>query len=90
MAAQKGRDLVLKLDTTGTGSFATVAGLRSRRLAFATAAVDVTTPDSAEGWRELLAGAGARRASLSGSGVFKDTAADAAVRALFFAGTIRR
>ena len=26
MAAQKGKDLLLKVDTTGTGSFSTVAG----------------------------------------------------------------
>ena len=30
MAAQKGKDLLLKIDMTGEGEFATVAGLRSR------------------------------------------------------------
>ena len=34
MAAQKGRDLLLKIDTTGTGSFLTVAGLRSHTISF--------------------------------------------------------
>ncbi len=31
MAAQKGRDMLLKVDTTGAGVFAAVAGLRARR-----------------------------------------------------------
>jgi predicted secreted protein len=30
MTAQKGKDLLLKVDTDGEGSFATVAGLRAR------------------------------------------------------------
>lgn len=89
MAAQKGRDLLLKVDTTGAGVYATVAGLRSRRLAFNAEAADVTDSESAGRWRELLAGTGVRRASLSGSGIFRDAAADATVRGLFFDGTIR-
>ena len=34
MAAQSGKDMLLKLDQTGSGSFLTVAGLRTRALAF--------------------------------------------------------
>ncbi len=30
MTAQSGKDMLLKLDQTGSGSFVTVAGLRSR------------------------------------------------------------
>ena len=89
MVAQKGKDLLLKLDADGVGGFATVAGLRSRRLAFNSEAVDVTDSESAGRWRELLAGAGVQRAAVSGSGIFKDQASDAAIRAAFFAGTIR-
>jgi TP901-1 family phage major tail protein len=37
----------------------------------------------------LLAGAGIKTARLSGSGIFKDAASDEAVRAAFFAATIR-
>jgi TP901-1 family phage major tail protein len=81
--------MLLKLDETGSGSFLTVAGLRTRTLAFNAASIDVTDAESAGRWRELLAGGGVRRASVSGSGIFKDQASDAAVRALFFAGTIR-
>lgn len=88
MAAQKGKDLLLKIDPDGQGSFTTVAGLRARRLAFNAESVDVTDADSAGRWRELLAGAGAQRASLAGSGIFRDAASDAAIRATFFAGAI--
>ena len=89
MAAQKGRDLLLKLDAAGTGSFASVAGLRSHTLAFNAESVDVTHQESAGAWRELLAGAGVKSAGIRGTGIFKDAASDASIRSLFFAGTIR-
>lgn len=82
MPAQKGKDLLLKIDD-GTG-FVTVAGLRTKTLAFNAQSVDVTHAESAGRWRELLSGAGVRRASLSASGIFKDAASDALVRQTFF------
>ena len=88
MAAQKGRDLLLKIDD-GTGAFVTVAGLRTRQLALNAETVDVTSADSVGQWRELLAGAGVRRASLTGAGVFRDDASDAIIRQTVFDGTIR-
>jgi TP901-1 family phage major tail protein len=89
MSAQKGKDLLLKVDSTGAGVFVTVAGLRSRGLAFNSETVDVTHTESAGQWRELLAGAGARHARVTGSGIFKDAASDALIRDYVFAGTIR-
>lgn len=89
MAAQSGKDMLLKLDQTGSGSFLTVAGLRTRSLSFNAASVDTTDQESAGRWRELLAGGGVKRAAIAGSGVFKDQGSDATVRSLFFAGTIR-
>jgi len=89
MAAQSGKDMLLKLDQTGSGSFVTVAGLRTRSLAFNAAPIDVTDAESAGRWRELLAGGGVKRAAVAGSGIFKDAASDATIRELFFAGTIR-
>ena len=89
MAAQKGKDLLLKVDSTGTGSFTTVAGLRSRAISFNTEAVDVTHAESAGQWRELLEGAGAKSARVTGSGIFKDASSDATVRSYVFNGTIR-
>jgi len=89
MTAQKGKDLLLKIDSDGLGSFATVAGLRSRRIAFNAESVDVTDADSAGRWRELLEGAGVKRASIAGSGIFRDAASDETVRQVFFDGLIR-
>lgn len=89
MTAQSGKDMLLKLDQTGSGSFLTVAGLRTKQLAFNAASVDTTDAESAGRWRELLAGGGIKRASISGAGIFKDRASDAQVRSLFFGGTIR-
>lgn len=88
MAAQKGKDLLLKIDD-GSGAFVSVAGLRTRRLALNAQTIDVTHSESAGRWRELLAGAGVRRASLAGGGVFKDDASDALARQVFFDGLIR-
>jgi TP901-1 family phage major tail protein len=88
MVAQKGRDLLLKIDSDGLGAFVTVAGLRSKRIAFNSETVDVTDADSSGRWRELLAGSGVQRAAVSGSGIFKDTGSDAMIRSAFFAGEI--
>jgi TP901-1 family phage major tail protein len=89
MAAQKGKDLLLKIDSDGAGTFITVAGLRSRTLAFNAESVDITHQESAGQWRELLEGAGVRNARITGAGIFKDAASDETVRAAFFNGTIR-
>lgn len=89
MAAQKGKDLLLKVDTTGTGSFSTVAGLRSRSISFNAGTVDITHAESAGEWRELLAGAGVKSARVAGAGIFKDATSDATIRAYVFDGTIR-
>ena len=88
MAAQKGRDLLLKIDSDGAGTFVTVAGLRTKRIAFNSETVDITDADSAGRWRELLAGSGIQRAAISGAGIFKDAQSDALIRAKFFAGDI--
>ncbi len=86
MVAQKGKDLLLKIDNGG--AYVTVAGLRSKRLAFNAETVDATDAESAGRWRELLGGAGVQRASLSGAGIFKDQSSDALVRSTFFNGSI--
>jgi TP901-1 family phage major tail protein len=89
MGAQKGKDLLLKLDFDQNAVFETVAGMRSRRIAFNAEPIDITNADSAGRWRELLEGAGVRRAGIAGSGIFKDAASDASVRELFFDGAVR-
>ena len=87
MTAQKGKDLLLKI-ADGAG-FVTVAGLRARRLAFNAESVDITHAESAGRWRELLDGAGIKRAAVAGRGLFKDAGSDALVRAAFFDGAVK-
>lgn len=84
MSAQRGRDLLLKIERGG--SFETVGGLRAKTLSFDARTVDVTDSESAGRWRELLAGSGVRRASVSGSGLFKNGDTASAVREAFFSG----
>lgn len=88
MSAQKGKDLLVKIGDGGSPeTFTTVAGLRATTLSFNAQSVDVTNADSADQWRELLAGAGVKSAGFTGSGVFKDAASDESLRAAFFART---
>lgn len=87
MAAQRGKDLLLKIAAAGD-TFQTCAGLRSKRIAFNAETVDVTDADATGRWRQLLAGSGVQRASVSGAGIFKDAASDALIRAAFFNGDI--
>ncbi len=89
MTAQKGKDLLLKVDSDGEGTFMAVAGLRARTLAFNAATVDVTDTESVGRWRELLDGAGVKTARITVSGIFKDAESDETVRAYFFGGTVR-
>jgi TP901-1 family phage major tail protein len=86
MGAQNGKDLLIKVDMTSTGTFETIAGLRATRISFNAETVDVTSLESQGGWRELLGGAGVRSASVSGSGVFRDATTDERARQLFFDG----
>ncbi|MFA8442844.1 phage major tail protein, TP901-1 family [Yoonia sp.] len=86
MAAQNGKDLLVKIDMTGGGMFETAAGLRATRISLNAETVDVTSLESTGGWRELLGGAGVKTAAVSGSGVFKDDATDERARQIFFDG----
>lgn len=88
MTAQSGRNFLLRI-SDGNGGFATVAGLRTRRLALNADTIDITDAESAGRWRELLGGAGVRRASISATGIFKDRDSDSLLRQSFFDGEIR-
>jgi TP901-1 family phage major tail protein len=87
MSAQKGKDLLVKI-ADGEG-YTTVAGLRSRRIAFNAETVDITHAESVDRWRELLDGAGVKRASIAGRGLFKDAATDELMRRAFFDGAVK-
>ena len=86
---RRSRFVGLKVDQTGTGTFITVAGLRTRTLALNAATVDVTNAGSVGMWRELLAGAGVRNARITGTGLFTSSTTDALMRDTFLTGTIR-
>ncbi len=88
MVVQNGKDLLIKLDMNGALQFETIAGLRATRISFNAETVDVTSLESAGGWRELLGGAGVRSASISGSGVFRDANTDERARQIFFDGEV--
>lgn len=85
MTAQRGKDLLLKIGDGGSPeSFETLAGMRAKTISLNARTVDATNADSAGAWRELLAGAGVKACTVSGSGLFKDEAADATARTVFF------
>jgi TP901-1 family phage major tail protein len=86
MAAQKGRLFLLKQGTAAAGT--TIAGLRSTRFRVNQETVETTTKDSANQWRELLAGAGVRSLGIEAAGVFQDSAVEETVRGYAFAGSI--
>lgn len=85
MAAQKGLAMLLKIDISST--FTTVGGIRSTSLSINNAQVDVTSQSDTSRNRKLLSGAGVRAFSVSGSGVFVDDAAYAAVNTAALADT---
>lgn len=90
MAGQKGRDVLIKIgDGAVSEAFTTVAGVRAKTISLNARAVDGTSGESPSAWRELIAGAGVKSASVSGAGVFKDAASDATIQALFFSQAAR-
>ncbi len=90
MSGQKGRDVLIKIgDGAATEVFATIAGIRAKTISLNARAVDGTSSESPNAWRELIAGAGVKSASVSGAGVFKDAASDATIQELFFSQATR-
>lgn len=87
MAGQKGRDVLIKI--ADGEAFVTVAGIRAKTISLNARAVDGTSGESEGAWRELIAGAGVKSASISGAGVFKDSASDALIQQAFFTQAAR-
>lgn len=76
MAAEKGRLFSLKRGDGATSeAFTTIAALRSSSISINGEMVDITNKDSS-GERLLLAAAGTVSVTVSGSGVFTDTATE--------------
>ena len=87
MAVQKGSALLVKIGNAGSPeTFTTVAGLRDPSITMNAETIDVTNKDSSK-VRTLLPDAGIQSFSVSGSGVFTDSAGEASVRTAFAAST---
>ena len=90
MPAQKGKLVLLKVDTTGGVpplSFTTIAGLRTNTWTVNGEDVDVTTKDD-DGWQQRLSGAGIRSITISATGIFQDSVIEETVRQWAFDQTI--
>lgn len=88
MTAQKGSAFLLKIgDGASPPAFRIVAGLRTTQMSINGDTVVVTHKESG-GWRDLLSGAGTRSVSVSASGIFLGSEAEAAIRAHALAGTL--
>lgn len=75
MAAQKGKAVLIKMDISST--FTTIGGMRSKSIRISDGNTDVSDSDGE--FREMLAGTGHKSLMISGSGVFKDSAAEGQV-----------
>ncbi len=89
MAYQKGSDMLLQCDTNGSGSYSTVAAIQTTTLRLNSDTVEVTNQGSPNKFRQLLAGAGIKRLSISGQGVFDDSAVENTMLTYARDGTIR-
>lgn len=70
MVAQKGRDYLVKLNTTGE-TFVAIGGMREPTITINNEPVDITNADSA-GMRALLENAGVTSVSIKAQGVYVD------------------
>ena len=89
MAAQKGSALLIKVGNAASPEvFTTVAGLRDSSISINAETVDITNKDSSRN-RTLLADSGIKSFSVSGSGVFLDSASEQTILTNFSASTFK-
>ena len=83
MAAQKGSALLMKIGDGGSPeAFTTIGGMRSTSIALNDEMVDITNKDSSRA-RTILAQGGVNSMTVSGSGVFTDSASETTLRSKF-------
>tara|TARA_R100001440_G_scaffold44024_3_gene63776 strand:+ start:442 stop:855 length:414 start_codon:yes stop_codon:yes gene_type:complete len=83
MAAQKGSALLMKIGNAGSPEvFTTIGGMRSTSLTMNDEMVDVTNKDSSNA-RTILAQGGVNSITVSGSGVFTDSASESTLKGKF-------
>ena len=76
MAAQKGSALLMKIgDGASPEVFTTIGGMRSTSISMNDEVVDITNKDSSRA-RTLLAQGGVNSMTVTGSGVFTDSASE--------------
>lgn len=85
MAAQKGRTMIVSAGTSGSNT--DIAGFQAHTMTLNNETVDVTNKGSS-GYRELLEGAGTQTLSISGNGVFLDSASEETLRSNAFSDSI--
>lgn len=89
MAVQKGSAVLMKVGNAGSPeTFTTIGALRSTSITINSEAVDVTNKDSARN-RTLLADAGIKSFSISGSGIFDDGATHQTILTNFSSSTFK-
>ena len=87
MAVQKGSALLVKVGNAASPEvFTTVAGLRDTSISINSEMIDVTNKDSSR-VRTLLADAGIKSFTISGSGIFTDGASEQTILTNFSATT---
>lgn len=88
MAGRAGKNILIKHDSDGAGTFVTLGGMRTKSMTVNRETIDTTDSDSVNLMRELLEGGGVASMSISGSGVFKASAGEKACVGRVLAGTI--
>ena len=89
MAAQKGRDMLVEVETT-TDVWVVIGGARQIRKRGGRSSIDVTTASSTDLNRVLLDGGGVYSESISISGVFEDDAGFAKAEELNISGALNK
>ena len=88
MAAQKGSALLMKIGNAASPEvFTTIGGMRSTSISMNDEMVDVTNKDSGR-QRAILAQGGVVSMTVSGSGVFTDTASETTLESKFDQSTL--
>jgi|TARA_R100001463_G_scaffold47185_4_gene95989 TP901-1 family phage major tail protein len=87
MAVQKGSAVLMKIGNSASPEvFTTIGALRSTSITINSEQIDITNKDSSRN-RTLLAGAGIKSFSVSGSGIFDDSASHQSVLTAFQGAT---
>lgn len=88
MAAERGSAFLLKIGSAATPPvYSTIAGLKTTQLSINGDAIAITNKGSG-GWRELLSGAGVRSVSVTATGIFTGSTAEAQLKALALDGRL--